>query len=79
MKWLDIVIAICQLAFLPSVLPTIFGKDKPAISTSIMNAVIVAIITTTMATLHLWFSVITGTLTALIWVVLAIQKNRMKA
>lgn len=78
MSWQDIVIASCQLAFLPSMLPTIFGRDRPALSTSIMNAVIVAIITLTMSTLHLWFSVVTGIITTLIWLTLAIQKYGSK-
>jgi hypothetical protein len=60
MPWQDVVIALCQLAFLPSMLPTLLGKNKPAFSTSVMNAIIVAIIAGTMATLHLWFSVTTG-------------------
>ncbi len=72
--WQDTVIAICQLAFLPSMIPTIISNDKPALSTSLMNAVIVSVITLTFVTLKLWFSVLTGTLTALIWSVLAYQK-----
>lgn len=75
--WQDTVIAVCQLAFLPSMLPTLLGKDKPAFSTSIMNAVIVMIITVTFVTLHLWFSVATGIITALIWATLALQKWRI--
>ncbi|MCA9313800.1 hypothetical protein KDA08_05830, partial [Candidatus Saccharibacteria bacterium] len=39
-----------------------------------LNSIIVTIITATMATLQLWFSVATGTITALIWAVLAFQK-----
>lgn len=77
MKWQDVVIAICQLSFLPAMLPTILGKDKPAFITSLMNAIIVGIIVTSMATLHLWFSAITGCVTALIWAILAIQKWQM--
>jgi D-alanyl-lipoteichoic acid acyltransferase DltB (MBOAT superfamily) len=76
--WQDTIIALCQLAFLPSMLPTVFGKDKPAFSTSVMNAVIVAIIATTMATLHLWFSVITSSAIVLVWVILAVQKRPKK-
>ncbi len=76
MSWQDTTIAFCQLLFLPSMLPTLFGKDKPALSTSVMNTIIVAIITFVMSTLNLWFSVITGTLTAAIWAILAYQKYR---
>lgn len=75
--WQDTVIAACQLAFLPSMIPTLIGKDKPAFSTCVMNAVIVSIITLTFVTLDLWFSVVTGSITASIWVILAIQKWRI--
>ena len=77
MMWQDTVIAICQLAFLPSMIPTIIGKDKPAFLTSFFNAIIVGIITFTFVTLGLWFSVLTGALTASIWAILAIQKYSM--
>lgn len=75
--WQDTVIAACQLAFFPSMLPTLIGKDKPALSTSALNALIVTIITACFFTLQLWFSVATGALTAGIWVVLAFQKWRI--
>lgn len=75
--WQDTVIALCQLAFLPSMLPTLLGEDKPALTTSIMNSVIVCIIVLTFVTLELWFSVITGAITASIWTILAVQKWRM--
>lgn len=77
MKWQDIVIAICQLSFLPAMLPTLIGKDKPAFSTSLLNAIIVSIIVTCMLTLNLWFSAATGLITAIIWTILAIQKWRI--
>lgn len=77
--WQDKVIAICQLAFLPSMIPTLLGKDKPAFSTSVMNALIVGVIAVTMATLNLWFSVFTGTLIFIIWIILAIQKRPGKS
>ncbi len=72
--WQDTVIALCQLAFLPSMLPTLLGNDKPALTTSALNAVIVSIIVLTFVTLELWFSVITGAITASIWAILAVQK-----
>jgi hypothetical protein len=72
--WQDTVIAVCQLAFLPAMLPTLLGKDKPALTTSIANAVIVSIITFSLATLQLWFATITGAMIAAIWSILAIQK-----
>jgi type III secretory pathway component EscU len=75
--WQDTVIALCQLAFLPSMLPTLMGKDKPALTTCILNACIVSVIVICFVTLELWFSVITGMLTASIWATLAVQKWRI--
>lgn len=73
--WQDTVIAICQLAFFPSMLPTLLGKDKPALTTSVLNACIVAIITGCFFTMQLWFSFVTGCITACIWAILALQKH----
>lgn len=72
--WQDTVIAICNLAFVPAMLPTILGKDKPALSTSVLNAIIVSIIAFALATLNLWFAFATATIIALIWTILAVQK-----
>ena len=75
--WQDTVIAICQLAFLPAMLPSIRGKDKPAFSTSVMNAVIVTIITAMLFSLNLIFSGVTASLIAVCWIILAIQKYKI--
>jgi uncharacterized membrane protein len=77
--WQDTVIAVCQLTFVPSMLPTLFGPDKPAATTSALNAVIVSIIVVTQATLGLWLSVTTGTLIVATWSTLAIQKLRLRS
>jgi hypothetical protein len=74
--WQDTVIAICQLSFLPAMLPSILGKDKPAFSTSLMNMLIVSTIVFCLATLHLWFSTATGVVNASAWTVLAFQTWR---
>lgn len=74
MVWQDVVIAVCQLAFIPAMLPTVFGKDKPALSTSVMNFVIVTIIASCLASLHLWFAAGSAAPIALIWFILAVQK-----
>ncbi|MCB9822467.1 hypothetical protein H6801_03845 [Candidatus Nomurabacteria bacterium] len=78
MSWQDIVIAVCQFAFLPSMLPTILGREKPALSTSIMNFVLVSVITLTLFTLKLWLSVVSGAMIALIWLILAIQQWQIR-
>lgn len=74
--WQDTVIAVCQLAFVPAMIPTLRSHDKPALATSMLNVVIVSIITLTLTTLRLWFAAGTASLIALVWVVLAVQKFR---
>jgi hypothetical protein len=59
-------------------LPTLLSDKKPALTTSVLNALIVFTITITFATLELWFSAITGMLTSLIWTALAIQTWRAR-
>lgn len=73
--WQDTVIAICHIAFLPAMWPTLRGKDKPALTTSVLNALIVSIIAFTLATLHLWLSFTTSVLIALTWTHLGRSKN----
>jgi hypothetical protein len=75
MVWQDGVIAICQLAFIPAMLPTILGKKKPPFSTNVMNFVIVAIISSCLLSLSLWFAWASAVPIALIWLILAIQTH----
>jgi hypothetical protein len=72
--WQDTVIALCQLAFVPATLPTIMGPEKPALTTSIANSLIVATIAVTQATLGLWLSVATAAAIFVVWATLAVQK-----
>jgi hypothetical protein len=76
MVWQDVVIAVCQLAFIPAMLPTVFGKDKPAFATNVMNFTIVTTIASCLASLHLWFAAGTAVPIALIWLTLAIQTRK---
>jgi D-alanyl-lipoteichoic acid acyltransferase DltB (MBOAT superfamily) len=75
--WQDKVFALCQLAFFPSMIPTLRGADKPALSTCVMNSVIVATIAATQATLSLWLAVSSSMLIVGVWAVLAMQKFRL--
>lgn len=77
MKWQDIVIAVCQLSFLPAMMPTILGKDKPPLLTCVLNTIIVSIVVFCFVTLRLWFAAATGLTTGFVWLTLAIQKYNM--
>jgi hypothetical protein len=74
--WQDTVIAVCQLMFVPALLPTMRGADKPALSSCVLNASIISVIAFTQATLGLWFSTATSATTIAAWLVLAVQKWR---
>lgn len=76
MIWQDAVLTIGSLIFAIALLPSVLGKDKPAFSTSITTAVVLAIFAFVYTTLSLWFSAATVLLTSLMWSVLAIQKLR---
>lgn len=76
MRWQDIVISVAQLCFIIAMLPSIKSNDKPAVATSVMNVVLVAVIATCMLTLRLWFSAFTALTIASTWAILAVQKIR---
>ena len=77
MAWQDLIIAAGQWVFLLALLPSIFGKDKPALSTSILTSTVLAVLAFTYATLSLWVSTISGILVSSAWLVLAVQKYRI--
>ncbi len=79
MRWQDLVISVCQLFFVIAMIPSIRSNDKPALTTSIMNVILVAIITVCLFTLKLWFSSFTAALVGLTWSILAIQKRKINS
>lgn len=76
--WQDTVIAICQAFFVVSLIPMVRSNEKPPLSTCIMSVVLVSTITLTLATLKLWFSVVTASMIAVMWTALTIQKIQMR-
>lgn len=81
MRWQDIVISVTQIFFVIALIPSIRGKDKPALVTSGMNTILVCIIAITLLTLQLWFSAVTAFAIGAGHLMLTIQKakiNRIK-
>jgi len=70
----DIILAIGSLIFAFALLPSVLGKDKPALWTSVVTGTVLVIFAITYATLSLWYATITTALAAFLWIVLAIQK-----
>lgn len=77
MTWQDVIIAAGQWIFLIALLPSIFGKDKPALATSILTGIVLAILAFTYATLSLWISTISAVLVSGAWLTLAVQKYKI--
>jgi hypothetical protein len=74
MQWQDWVLSVGAFAILVSLVPTIRGEQKPALTTSIMSTVIVATFGVTMATLGLWLSALANVLISAAWALLAYQR-----
>lgn len=74
MTWQDIVLSVGSWIFVIALLPSIFGKDKPPLVTSLMTGTILVIYAFTYSTLHLWLSVASTGAVGLAWFTLAVQK-----
>ncbi len=78
MVWQDVVISIGQWIFVVALLPSVFGKDKPALSTSLITGAVLAAFAVTFATLLFWNSAISAAILSLTWFVLAVQKHPLE-
>lgn len=74
MIWQDWVFFIGAWIFTISLIPTIRGKQKPELSTSLTTTIIVFIFIFCFATLGLWLSVIANTAVGIAWGILAYQR-----
>ena len=74
MVWQDIVLSIGQWVFAIGLLPSVFGKDKPALLSSLIMGSVLVVFVFTFATLSLWLSAVSTIAGSLIWFVLAAQK-----
>lgn len=78
MAWQDIVLSIGQWVFLIALIPSILGKDKPALSTSLMTGSLLIVFAFVYASLFLWVGGVSAFLVGLGWFVLAFQKWQQK-
>jgi len=70
----DIILTAGSLVFIAALLPTLLGRDKPALSTSITTGTVLIVFSGVYVSLALWFSAITTFVTAACWFTLALQK-----
>jgi hypothetical protein len=72
--WQDYVFAVGSFIFSIALIPAIISKDKPPISTSLTTGIILAVFIFCYASLGLWLSACSGSLTAIAWFILFFQK-----
>ncbi len=75
-RWQDFVLSAGSLVFTIALVPSILGRHKPALFTSLLTASILAIYAFVYGTLSLWFTTFAVVLNCLAWSILALQKYR---
>ncbi len=76
MIWQDVVLAVGGFGFSVALLPSLFGKDKPAKSSCVATGSILAVFVVCYATLGLWAAAVSTFLTCVCWAILHIQQVR---
>jgi hypothetical protein len=77
MTWQDLVYSIGQWVFIVALLPSVFSKNKPAFVSSLTTGTVLLVYVFTMASLNLWVSSASTSITCLVWYILAFQKYRL--
>ena len=72
-KWQDVVILVGCFVLGFALIPSIVTEFKPAFSTCLMSAVILAAFTVSFATLKLWLPTVAEAFACLMWIILLIQ------
>ncbi|MFO0781294.1 MAG: hypothetical protein U0524_00170 [Candidatus Saccharimonadales bacterium] len=71
--WQDYVLAVGAFFFSIALIPSLRGSQKPAVLTSVLTAITLAIFAVTFVTLDLWLSAIAEAIGVLCWGALAAQ------
>jgi hypothetical protein len=79
MTWQDWVIGIGQFVFFIALIPTIKGKNKPAVSTAITTAITMSVYIPTLWTLKLYWSVLPTVLGTVAWWIITYQSWKKRS
>ena len=79
MSWQDIVLTLGTWLFNISLLPSVFGKDKPSFWTSVLTVILLIPFGAVYASYQLWYTVIATGVGIILWSTLAVQKLKQKA
>ena len=75
-NWHDVVLSVSVLAFNIALLPSLLGKQKPRVATSLLTALFIVPEIIVFFSLSLWYSFAMALLNAIFWSILAIQRYR---
>lgn len=78
MRWEDLVLAIAGFMFSVALIPTLRGKEKPALSSSLTTAGLLGCVAVAYAFLGLWLGFASTVLNGIAWTSLAIQRLRAR-
>ena len=73
MHWQDLIFTVGNIIFALALIPTILGKNKPALSTSLTTTIVLYIFSLAYLSLSLWFSTIASFISGSLWLILALQ------
>jgi hypothetical protein len=73
--WQDIVFTVGSIMFTIALIPAILEKKYPPRSTCFITGVMLVLYSITDLTLGLWFSTISGIVSAIIWTMMGIKQN----
>ncbi len=73
-NWHDIVLSVSVLAFNIALLPSLLGKHKPRVATSLLTALFLIPEVIVFFSLSLWYSFAMALINAIFWLILAIQR-----
>ncbi len=76
MSWQDLVLSVGQILFVIALIPTVAGKDKPALQTSVLTSAVSFSFMVVYVSLSVPFASLTAGLNGSMWLVLAVQKGR---
>ena len=75
MVWQDWILTTGSILFIIALAPSVFSKDKPALTTSLLTGTVLAVFAFVYGTLHLWLAATTTSITSFTWFILAYQKH----
>lgn len=75
-QWQDIVLATSTFVFNLALLPSVFGKHKPAFKTCLLTSLFLSANVTVYFSLHLWYAAVMASVNLLLWATLLAQVSK---